>query len=378
MGWIRDKKYLIVAGRWNDDGGKPSGYARKLFSGCKEWDIRNGGAWEELQSIDVTQYHCIIWLADVPNDKFKLVNEIKKAHPKCLLVTSKSNLDHKYEPMEVIARALQTKSNLLLEFTRTPDGLIATTIWDALGNAYIHNETTPAVVIQSLFERLEYLEAAERVPSIRIGDALEVPDETEFFEIARKYASIFHRLIHGINPARFMGNLSFRCTHGFPSFRAGEIIFVSRRNLDKRQIGANGFVGVSLPGGLTQSGNFVHYFGDHKPSVDTAIQLRLYRWFPHVRYMLHSHAYLLNVPFTKDVVPCGDLREANQISYIIKQPEKVRRFSVNLRGHGSIVAADDISAFANLPYTPRIAPEIQNVRPLKRPFKKSLDKWANL
>lgn len=41
-------------------------------------------------------------------------------------------------------------------------------------------------------------------------------------------------------------NVSFRCEKGFPSFRDKNIIYVSKRNMDKRMIGKEGFVAVNL------------------------------------------------------------------------------------------------------------------------------------
>jgi hypothetical protein len=86
-----------------------------------------------------------------------------------------------------------------------------------------------------------------RIQSKKIGERIEVPNEEDFFKIIRKYANVFHELIHAHPEAtnRFFGNASFRCEHCFPSFKVSEnIIFVSRRNVGKRLIGKDRFVGV--------------------------------------------------------------------------------------------------------------------------------------
>jgi hypothetical protein len=148
-----------------------------------------------------------------------------------------------------------------------------------------------------------------------------------------------------------MGNASFRCMKGFPSFRKEKLIFVSRRNLDKRGIESNSFVAVEA------NLDKVNYFGVKKPSVDTPIQLRLYANYPGINFMLHSHNYILDAPFTKRIIPCGALEEAEEITNLL--PEKsLKMFYVNLRGHGSIAASNDVEGIRNLRYGQRPVPEI--------------------
>ncbi|KKL09469.1 hypothetical protein LCGC14_2565540 [marine sediment metagenome] len=364
-------RILIVAGRFDDKGGRPSGWARKTFATPGRqfyfqgdvWDYHNGGSWDDLLEIWTSshfhEYSVIIWLADIPNDKPKLVNDIKKKNPHCLLVTSKNNLEDRYSHHEIVDRALKTRSNLLIELT-IADNVWEATIWDALGNVYLQKEVDVDKVRQVLFSRLEKLSSFTRVKSIRVGDAIEVPDEKEFFELTRQYASTFHELIHAANPSRFLGNLSFRCENGFPSFRSGDKFFVSRRNIDKRQIGREGFVSVDL-GDWSLAKCYVSetvpYYGDNKPSVDTPIQRLLFRQFNQINYMLHSHTYVDGAPFTDNVIPCGALEEyeaiVNQVCYssgkMIIRDE--RQFAVNLRGHGSLVGAATVNQLRNISKT---------------------------
>ncbi len=166
----------------------------------------------------------------------------------------------------------------------------------------------------------------------------------------KSYAEIFHELIHPENAERFMGNASFRCMRGFPSYRKDGVIFVSRRNIDKRYIGRENFVAVKekLP---------IEYFGENKPSVDTPIQVRLYEQYQNIRYMLHSHTYIMDAPFTKSIIPCGALEEADEIIHLF--PDKnMKSFAVNLKGHGSIMLGDTTKKLLNTQYYARPVPEI--------------------
>jgi len=272
---------------------------------------------------------------------------------------------------------LATHSNLLVEFTKsTKTGTAETghlwqaTIWDPLGNIFTDQEADIAVVGRVLKERVKVLLAVQRVGSERVGVALPAPDLPEFFGAVRANAEKFHSLIHAANQSRLLGNVSFRCTHGFPSFRAaGEpLVYVSRRNIDKRDIGAEGFVAVQMPSWSRSSSlNKVLYYGDHKPSVDTPVQLRLYAAWGAVNYMLHSHAYIRVAPMTKSVLPCGAIEEAEEViravdvfgTVVSTSEQGGIVWGVNLRGHGSIAFSSQSSGFENVEYVARAFPERQ-------------------
>ena len=159
-------------------------------------------------------------------------------------------------------------------------------------------------------------------------------------------------MIHGVNKERFLGNCSFRCTHGFPSFKDSEAaIWVSRRNGDKRDIGITSMVPCTLmPDGR------VGYWGDAKPSVDTPIQLMLYRYYKWAKFMLHSHTYIRDAYWTKKKLPCGAVEEFYEIIKHGNEPNEVG-MEINLRGHGSLVMAADISYLKDISYYARPIPE---------------------
>lgn len=406
---------LVVCGHFDSDYGVTSGYAAQVFAELNEvteipsfgkgwyevgdtfenyfesqhpsvegWHFINGGTYEKLAGLDFTKYSTIIWFADIPNDLPKIVDKIKKKNPKCVLVTSKSNMDDEYKPLDIIERALRTKSNLLVEFSRDENKNVVATVWDALGNIYLEKSSSPGALHAVLKRQCQLLSKSRRVASKRVGKAEAIPNEEDFFALARGYAETFHKLIHAVNTERFVGNLSFRCENGFPTFRKENRIYVSRRNIDKRDINAEGFVAVAA-----DELDPVHFFGDHKPSVDTPIQVQLYQMFPNINYMLHSHAYVQGAPRTDMVLACGNANEAIEVaraakympvkkvgpglfvveagqalyrpsvrSHFDQQPE-VDFFAVNLLGHGSIVGAREVDQLKDIPYVARQIPERQ-------------------
>jgi hypothetical protein len=346
-------KIVIIGGDFNDDGGRPSGYIKKfaedvsetipdIFDRCNHLEIMNGGYFDELETQDLSVYDIIIWLANVPNDKPKIIRTIKLNYPTAILVTSKNNIDGKYGTMDLVARALQTKSNLLIEFTKDEDGVIASTIIDPLCNCYLEKSIYIEDVTYCLLYRINELMSFTRIGSEQIGEAVEVPDNNAFFNDVKYFGDKFHDLIHGVNTSRFLGNASFRCEKGFPSMRDGDLIFVSRRNIDKREIGKDGF--VACDANSLVNGTKVRYYGEHKPSVDTPIQLALYSYYKNIDYMIHSHVYVKNAPFTHSKIPCGAIQEAGEIIELFPWND-VTSFAINLKGHGSIIGSSDLMKY---------------------------------
>jgi hypothetical protein len=181
-----------------------------------------------------------------------------------------------------------------------------------------------------------------------------VPEDNLFFDYVKDCAEVFQELIKP--PAtvnRFLGNSSFRCDKGFPSFRRQNQLFVSRRNIDKRFIGRDGFVPVYWDG--EELGT---WDGD-KPSVDTPIQVRLYDFFDLINYMVHSHVYIEGATFTTTNYPCGALEEVKEIIKAVQGDFTTERFAVNLIGHGSLIGGNSVRDLKGYKFYARPAPEIR-------------------
>lgn len=352
---LNDRKMLIVGGNFAEDV-RPSGFVKALHKDILEAvdktcivDIKNGGTYEDLQLLvdSICSYNIILWFANVPNTYDKVVSDIKIKNPTSILINSKNNLDNKYGYHEIASRMLNVKANLCMVFTKKFN-TIETTIMDPLMNGFTNKDPDIKSVVKVLINRISELLSYTRAPSIKDGDAIEADNEEEFFKIAHNRADIFHELIHAHDTSRFLGNLSFRCERGFPSYRNGDIAFVSRRNIDKRAIGKDGFVAVSLK---QKPGGGISYFGEAKPSVDTPIQIALYNLYPNIKYMMHGHVYIKGAPFTVEKIPCGAMEEVDAIIKVI--PSNIEKASINLFGHGSIVMTNDLSYFNEVEYEAR-------------------------
>ncbi len=360
---------LIVGGTFDQEGGRPSKLIYNIhqeFMKDKDFAVTtcvNGGPVSGLHDIvlpSVNIYDIVLWFANVPNDEVKL-RDVKAINPKCMLVTSKRNDNNKYTFAELISRSLAIKANLTVEFSKREDKFNMM-LFDPLGNVFYDGLEVPDMCT-AMIKRLKKLVTFTRVPSVQDteNEVPGVPEETEFFEFAHSCADIFHNLIRPAKGTeRFLGNMSFRCQNGFPSFRGENgIIYVSRRNVDKSDINAGSFVPAYLDANMT-----TRYFGEHKPSVDTPVQLRLYKLFPWANYMLHAHCYVdtTGIPDTLQYntytpVPCGAIEEVHEIwdpfvrkghmweACYHKQPRLV---AINLCGHGCILIAKDVEIFKEL------------------------------
>ena len=363
-------KVLIVGGIFDNEGGRPSKLIDSLYkeiAGTSGYEVilYNGGLVSDLQNYifpSVVEYAVVLWFANVSNDEDKL-RDVKALNPKAILITSKRNDNNKYTFAELISRALAIKANLTIEFSKKEDKLFNMVLFDPLGNVF-YDGFDVAELSNKLMIRIGKLLHFTRVPSVKETTlpTPEVPEEIEFFNFAHDCADIFHNLIRPAKGTeRFLGNMSFRCQNGFPSFRGENgIIYVSRRNVDKSDINAGSFVPTYL-----DEWNTTKYFGDFKPSVDTPVQLRLYKLFPWANYMLHAHCYVdisklpphLNLLQLRTMkpVPCGAIEEISEIYHIIPggsitsfNSTAPRLLAINLRGHGCIIIAQDVEVLKEL------------------------------
>lgn len=346
---------LFVGGQYGSNP-KASGYAKKLIEAYRSFSkdlivSSNGGPFDQLRDWvrSANCYDSIFWFPSVANDEEKLIAEIKKNAPKSLLVSSKRN-NQEYSTMEVIVHALRNKSNLVVEFSGSNP--IRSRLMDPLGNLFV-DTTEISTLAQALAKRVSFLRECTRLPSISIGPARECPSDEKFFQIVRDHAHRFHELIHGANTDRLLGNTAFRCMHGFPAKRDNDILFVSRRNIDKQGIGPDGFVAVNLYSPIDR----VEYYGQNKPSVDASIQISLFRHYRYIQYALHSHVYVPSAPFTQKTIPCGAVEEVDEILRVFPSTEE-KKMAINLRGHGSLVLSDDLDFLRSIQYNARTIPEL--------------------
>ena len=168
------------------------------------------------------------------------------------------------------------------------------------------------------------------------------------------------------NVKRFVGNASLRfktptrCMNGFPAIRKQDYVLISRRNVDKTGISEKDFVVCRLD----DDGNTI-YSGMNKPSVDSPVQLRLFKALPNIDYILHGHVYVKDAIITDKAIPCGAVEEVDAVLTAIKHKYSVYDndfYVINLKGHGCLIMAnaDTLDRMSTVEFYTRPLPEIMN------------------
>jgi hypothetical protein len=350
-------KILFVGGNFDGSGGRESSLITKITNKLKtmpsveELTLFNGGFYNQLNDIlkIVTRFDVVFWWSNVPNSLSK-IRDIKKYNPRVLLVASKRNDGGKYSYAQMINRALSVKANLLVEFKKE-NNVVNFNVFDPLATSWYTGSNVEDFA-NAIFNRLNFLLSVTRVSTTKAEKENKVPNNKEFFKLVKSWAKVFHKLIKPEKTVtRFLGNSSFRCQRGFPSFKKDSKIYVSKRNVDKRFIDKNNFVEVF------KANNKIYYCGEHKPSVDTPVQLELYKHFPNINYMLHSHVYVEGGTFTKKAVPCGALEEVDEILSVIKD-KNTNLYKINLIGHGCLIMSSNLKPIKKLKFYTRPLPEV--------------------
>lgn len=376
-------KILFVGGDWNLEGGKPSKIVNEFAKYLSDVTVFNGGNYNDLNHIleSSINYDVVIWWANVPNELPKIRN-VKDINYKTMLVSSKRNIDNKYSFQDLLQRSFALKSNLTIEFSKNDD-LYSMKLFDPLGNVW-YEGTSIKECSKELIDRLNFIKSITRESTVSSEENIgalawffnmfkeemyktdsnpTIPVKKVFFKLVREYASKFAEATFETKDVkRFLGNASFRCPKGFPSFREGKYIFVSKRNVNKEFIGIDEFVPVYLENGK------IYYCGDNKPSVDTPIQVRLYELLPNINYMIHSHCYIEGAPFTQKALPCGALEEVEEILELLEK-EYDNDFNkdfylINLVGHGSIMMSKNPEQLIDIEMIGRKLPENMYVKKL--------------
>lgn len=380
-----ENKILFVGGNWDLNEGKESKIVNEFAKYLPNATVYNGGDYNDLNKIleSCINYDVVIWWANVPNELPKIRN-VKDINYKTMLISSKRNVDNKYSFQDLLQRSFALKSNLTIEFSKN-DNLYSMKLFDPLGNVW-YEGTDIKKCSEELLDRLNFIKSITRESTVsseeNIGalawffnmfkeeiykstDNPTIPIKKEFLNIVIDYATKFAEATFQTKDVkRFLGNASFRCPKGFPSFRDGKYIFVSKRNVNKEFIGIEEFVPVYLENGK------IYYCGENKPSVDTPIQVRMYEKLPNINYMIHSHCYIDGAPYTEKALPCGAIEEVNEIAKLLEtyyDNDYYRDFYLmNLIGHGSIMMSKNPEQLKNVAMVGRQLPENMYQRKLVR------------
>jgi ribulose-5-phosphate 4-epimerase/fuculose-1-phosphate aldolase len=332
---------LVVGGTWGKQGvRKESGVAQRIAEHLGA-DLINGGPVGMLPLIDTVRYGLVVWMPNVSNEE-------EKFYPKKriggVLVCSKvmrEGVTH----ADAAKRIFAMKGNAVIEITpkeHTVDGKFDFRFADALSNT-MHSGPSLDTLAFEIAHFTKWSNQQKRVRSVSLPLKPEIK-RGHFTPLLNLVKMLSEKVEVGLGQ-RYFGNVSTRCVKLFPSrLTDGDWTgaWVSRRNIDKRFIEPTDMVWVTQPG---PDEDIFYYGGDsRKPSVDAAIQLTLYRENPKLRFMVHGHASIADSPETSVYYPCGDLREVEEVSELLKKGHRI----INLRNHGFLIAAEDLEELEKL------------------------------
>lgn len=309
---------LICGG--NIKTGRPSKIVQMISNGFDRAFLFNGTVPERIDKANLT-----IWMPDIGN-------EVDKKYPKkrigSVLICSKV-MRTGYTDMDAISRIFKMNGNGVIKVYRD-ENPFKFQLTDALGNNWTGKTDNIQEIVQGIKSLYYWTEGSIR-KSLKHGPGNYTSELSEdFVQIIRRVAE---KAKKGIG-TRFFGNYSTRCTKLFPSERRANGFLFSPRNVNKESIESDDCVYCEED----------MYFGDRKPSVDTPVQIEVYKAFPDINYIIHGHAFIKNRPTTRSYFPCGDLREVNKIVNLIYAGHSV----MNLLNHGFLITGSTVKSIENI------------------------------
>lgn len=320
-------KTIMIGG---DFGEKPkeSSIMKKLAEHFEHPTLINGGNLEMLKKIStISGYDMALWSVNVNNSVEKIYpTKTKGTVLFCSKVMRKTYPDDDYGT--AISRIFKMHANAVITIESSVKPFKFTLI-DALGNIWVSTSDLE-ILANKMLELYEWTKGSIRIPSNKVIFPKHNFDN-DLYSLCGIVKTIADK-IENQRGGRYFGNVSTRCEKTFPSIKVdSEYVFVSARNTSKERLTYEDFV-------LTKLGNnVVLYDGDKAPSVDTPIQLSLYKEVPDMNFFVHGHAYMEGFPFTDNYYPCGDLREFEEIMKHITPG--VSSFGINLKNHGFLIGA---------------------------------------
>lgn len=324
-------KRLVVGGNFGTP--KKSSIVNKLATALYA-DHYNGGTLQEITDVIdiVTDYDLIVWMPNIEN-------EITKNYPVkkqgSVLICSKLIHDER-TTFDAVARIYKMNANAVIAIFKNETEYSFKLI-DALDNLWI--ETSDLNELARAIEKFtEWTKGSIRKNTQLAEYGSFGWVEEQFCEIVRTVSQKVEKEKGG----RYFGNASTRCSYMFPSQKMNAGIWVSGRNMPKDFLKPEDFVFVY------EKDDKVHYTNrTRKPSVDSPVQLELYKKFPAVKYMIHGHAYIKGAYMTKHYYPCGDMREVDSIMEILEPfryaiEHELEVFCINLKNHGFLIMSEDI------------------------------------
>lgn len=330
--YIRNTEIQIVGGNFGINQ-KPSSVVNKIAEILGTYNVLNGGSIEDLPT--ELSSDLILWM---PN----IVNEEPKHYPSkkvgSVLICSKV-MREGYRKIDAVSRIFKLHGNAVIAIYK--DAIPFTfELIDALGNIW-YKGSNISELSKFILVFYNFTKEAVRIQTKR--EDIDIHFDNEIINTLDGLIQTNIKLQKHIETScgnRFFGNISTRCQKLFPSFKINSnYMFVSPRNSNKESLTSDDMV-------LYSSDNT--YSGNNKPSVDSPTQIKLYKLYPNINFMIHGHAVISGIGEvnTNNYRLCGDIREVEEVLDVVSTSEK--SFVVNLKNHGFLIGANSLNLLNEL------------------------------
>ena len=360
---MTESKVLFVGGNWDDFGGRPSRYMSKFIKaitnkvGEANLVSYNGGHYEELKDIvnRSNEFEIIFWFPNIPTDKEKLKNP-KDVNKHAITINYKRNDNNKYHFQELISISMSLRTELTCEVRKTDEGRYELRVFDTVGTVWSDFNINLNKSVAELFSRLSALRKTRYAKYIQSGDAISVPTDKVTNEVLNTFNSLESDFKSLIKPKEGIQRvISTFGVRGYvdPTSHLNDTIFVSERSVVNK-VKLENFVAVKM------FGNKLKYYGFKKPNVDAGTIAKLFNLLPNVNYVIHSHVYASEYPFTERSIPSGGLQMVDELMKVINKKGFKNNFCVNVIGHGCFILTSDKKFLNNVKFESRNVPELLN------------------
>jgi hypothetical protein len=329
-------KTLVVGGDINKRKSKIISMISKSLNAVEA----NGILPSSIKGFDLT-----IWMPNIGNDKEKVYPAKNKGS---VLICSKV-MREGYTRIDSVSRIFKMHANAVIELYKE-ENRVRFQLVDALGNEWGKTTEDIDILCKNIMSIYKWTKGSIRKSLTQISkNSLITSNMSLNMDTVEDFIVINNRLAQKCAVGcgnRYFGNYSTRCTKLFLSARSDrpDYFLFSPRNTDKRYVTSSDLVTVN---------DMAQYFGN-KPSVDTPVQLEVYKTFKNINFMIHGHAYIKgeikplidpssvsDAPFTKNYYPCGDLRDVDEICKLVSKGHK----AINLINHGFLILAEELEEF---------------------------------
>jgi len=291
--------------------------------------LYNGIPCDNISESDIT-----LWMPDIDNKEEKVYPKKKTGS---VLICSKVLRDGRTK-FDAVSRIFNMNGNAVICITKDIDTYSFELI-DALGNTWGDKSSSVETLCANIKAFNLWSSSQQRISLMQRF----VP-EKEFIEINKQLAQKVQNSIG----SRYFGNVSTRCMKLFPSNRDNKdenVFLFSSRNSNKEFLTEDDFVIVktNTVTNIVTNTVFGEFYGNKKPSVDTPIQLELYKYFKNINYMIHGHAFIKDAIYTDDYFPCGDMREVQSVKDCLKGEFDTGVIILNLKNHGFLIGAENLT-----------------------------------